>query len=165
MDCNFTICHEGILYAPKDDDYIRDMAEADGIEYKVVDFDTFLTRPYRKLMIICNPSYMPQIVERSKSFKNKEYKASALVTTSFLYEYMNPHVSKSNGLKDALALHDISMSQCMAFGDEDNDIDMLEEAGIGVVMENGSKHAKDVADYITKDRDSNGIGLFIEKFI
>ena len=43
--------------------------------------------------------------------------------------------------------------------------DMLEEAGIGVVMENGSKHAKDAADYITKDRDSNGIGLFIEKFI
>lgn len=71
MDCNFTICHEGILYAPKDDDYIRNMAEGDGIEYRVVDFDTFLTRPYRKLMIICDPSYMPQIVERSKSFKNK----------------------------------------------------------------------------------------------
>ena len=165
MDCNFTICHEGILYAPKDDDYIRDMAEGDGIEYRVVDFDTFLIRPYRKLMIICNPSYMPQIVERSKSFKNKEYKASALVTTSFLYEYMNPHVSKSNGLKEALALHDISISQCMAFGDEDNDIDMLEEAGIGVVMENGSIHAKDAADYVTKDKDSNGIGVFIDKFI
>ena len=42
---------------------------------------------------------------------------------------------------------------------------MLKEAGIGVVMENGSKHAKDAADYITKDRDSNGIGVFIEKFI
>ena len=165
MDCNFTICHEGILYAPKDDDYIRDMAEGDGIEYRVVDFDTFLTRPYRKLMIICDPSYMPQIVERSKSFKNKEYKASALVTTSFLYEYMDPHVSKSNGLKEALALHNISLSQCMAFGDEDNDIDMLKEAGIGVVMENGSIHAKDAADYVTKDRDSNGIGVFIEKFI
>lgn len=165
MDCNFTICHEGILYAPKDDDYIRNMAEGDGIEYRVVDFDTFLTRPYRKLMIICNPSYMPQIVERSKSFKNKEYKASALVTTSFLYEYMNPHVSKSNGLKEALALHDISISQCMAFGDEDNDIDMLEEAGVGVVMGNGSIHAKAVANYVTEDKDSNGIGLFIEKFI
>ena len=95
MDCNFTICHEGILYAPKDDDYIRNMAEGDGIEYRVVDFDTFLTCPYRKFRIICNPSYMPQIVERSKSFKNREYKASALVTTSFLYEYMNPHVSTS----------------------------------------------------------------------
>ena len=53
----------------------------------------------------------------------------------------------------------------MAFGDEDNDIDMLEEAGIGVVMENGSIHAKTAADYVTKDRDSNGIGLFIEKFV
>lgn len=147
------------------DDYIRDMAEGDGIEYRVIDFDTFLTRPYRKLMIICNPSYMPQIVERSKSFKNKDYKASALVTTSFLYEYMNPHVSKSNGLKEALALHDISISQCMAFGDEDNDIDMLEEAGIGVVMENGSIRALAAADYVTKDKDSNGIGVFIEKFV
>lgn len=57
------------------------------------------------------------------------------------------------------------MSQCMAFGDEDNDIDMLEEAGIGVVMENGSIHAKKAADYVTKDKDSNGIGLYIEKFI
>lgn len=125
MDCNFTICHEGILYAPKDDDYIRNMAEGDGIEYR----------------------------------------ASALVTTSFLYEYMNPHVSKSNGLKEALALHDISISQCIAFGDEDNDIDMLEEAGVGVVMGNGSIHAKAVANYVTEDKDSNGIGIFIEKFI
>ena len=43
--------------------------------------------------------------------------------------------------------------------------DMLKEAGIGVVMENGSKHAKDSADYIIKDRDSNGIGVFIEVYI
>lgn len=74
-------------------------------------------------------------------------------------------MSKSNGLKEALALHDISISQCMAFGDEDNDIDMLEEAGIGVVMENGSIRALAAADYVTKDKDSNGIGVFIEKFV
>ena len=78
---------------------------------------------------------------------------------------MDPHVSKSNGLKEALALHDISISQCMAFGDEDNDIDMLKEAGVGVVMGNGAIHAKAVANYVTEDKDSNGIGLFIEKFI
>ena len=53
----------------------------------------------------------------------------------------------------------------MAFGDEDNDIDMLEEAGVGVVMGHGSIHAKAVANYVTEDKDSNGIGLFIEKFI
>ena len=40
---------------------------------------------------------------------------------------MNPHVSKSNGLKEALALHDISISQCIAFGDEDNDIEMIKD--------------------------------------
>ena len=42
---------------------------------------------------------------------------------------------------------------------------MLEEAAIGVVMENGSIHAKAVANYVTEDKDSNGIGVFIEKFI
>ena len=165
MDCNFTICHKGILYAPKDDEYIRMLAQGDGIEYRVVDFDYFLTQPYRKVMIICHPEYMPKIVERAKTLKNKDYKASALITSSFLYEYMDPHVSKSNGLKEALKLHHISMHDCLAFGDADNDYDMLKEAGIGVAMENGSPKTKKAADYITKDCDSNGIGIFIDQYI
>lgn len=165
MDCNFTIGYKGKLFAPKDDTYIRMLAEGDGIEYEVVDFDEFLVRPYRKLMIICDPEYMPKIVERAKTFKNEKYKASALITSKFLYEYMDPRVSKSGGLEEALKLHHIPLSDCLAFGDADNDYDMLKEVGMGVAMENGSTLTKSVADYITLDCDSNGIGTFIDKHV
>ena len=42
---------------------------------------------------------------------------------------------------------------------------IIEPTGVGVVMGNGSIHAKAVANYVTEDKDSNGIGVFIEKFI
>ncbi|MCI8376331.1 MAG: HAD hydrolase family protein [Lachnospiraceae bacterium] len=45
----------------------------------------------------------------------------------------------------------------MAFGDGDNDTDMLEFAHIGVAMGNASKKAIDAADYTTTDIDNDGI--------
>ena len=57
------------------------------------------------------------------------------------------------------------LADCLAFGDADNDYDMLKEAGIGVAMENGSSLTKSAADYITLDCDSNGIGAFIDQHV
>ena len=42
---------------------------------------------------------------------------------------------------------------------------MIEEAGIGVVMENGIESLKKKADYITKSNDEDGVAAGIEKFI
>lgn len=53
----------------------------------------------------------------------------------------------------------------MIFGDADNDYDMTLNAGIGVVMANGSDKTKSVVNYITDDNDHDGIGNYIEKFI
>lgn len=53
----------------------------------------------------------------------------------------------------------------MAFGDGENDISMIEEAGIGVAMENGVEPLKKMADYITKSNDEDGVAAAIEKFV
>ena len=42
---------------------------------------------------------------------------------------------------------------------------MTLNAGIGVVMANGSDKTQSVADYITGDNDHDVIGNYIEKFI
>lgn len=62
MDCNFAITENGIIYAPKDDEYIQFLSEADHIPYKVVNYDEYLTKPKPKLMIICKPDYMDRII-------------------------------------------------------------------------------------------------------
>lgn len=68
MDVNFAVPYQGVLYAPKDDDYIQMLSRDDRVPYEVVDFDEFLKEPRPKLIIICNPEYMDKVVERSQTF-------------------------------------------------------------------------------------------------
>ena len=78
---------------------------------------------------------------------------------------MNKDCSKSNALK-ALCKHlDISPNEVIAFGDGDNDIDMLQFAGLGVAMNNASDYIKSKADYITLSNEEDGIADVIYKKI
>lgn len=165
MDCNFAIPEDGILFAPKDDEHIQMLSKADRVPYQVVNYDDYLQNPKPKLIIICKPEDMNRIIERSKTFHNDEFKASSLKTASVLYEYMDPRVSKTAGLIEILKLHHIDLKEIVTFGDADNDYDMTLNAGVGVVIANGSEKTKSVADYITDDNDHDGIGNYIEKFI
>lgn len=165
MDVNFAIPWEGILYAPKDDRHIQKLAIADKVPYKVADFNKFLKEPKPKVMIVCDPDTMDAVVERSRTFKNDKYKSASLITASTLYEYMDPRISKTHGLMEVMEMHQIDMKELCTFGDADNDYDMTLNAGVGVVMENGSDKTKSVADYITSDHNHDGIAEFIEKYI
>ena len=53
----------------------------------------------------------------------------------------------------------------MAIGDANNDIEMLEYAGLGVAMGNASEHVKSLADAVTDSCEENGVATAIEKFI
>lgn len=57
------------------------------------------------------------------------------------------------------------LDEICVLGDQDNDISMLEIAGISVCMENGVQEAKDVSDYITKSNNDSGVAYFINNHI
>ena len=165
MDLNFAIPYEGTLFAPKDDRHIKTLATADKVPYKVVDYDEFLKEPKPKLIIVCDEDKMDNVIERSKTFHNHKFKSSSLKTASILYEYMDPRISKTHGLKQIMELHGFTLKDLCTFGDADNDYDMTLNAGVGVVMANGSEKTKSAADYITDDNEHDGIGNYIEKYI
>ncbi len=52
----------------------------------------------------------------------------------------------------------------MAFGDAENDIDMLKMAEIGVAMGNGGECVREIADYVTSDVNDDGIGKALRYF-
>jgi hydroxymethylpyrimidine pyrophosphatase-like HAD family hydrolase len=52
----------------------------------------------------------------------------------------------------------------MAFGDGENDIEMLEYAAIGIAMGNAGDKVKKVAEYITNDVDNDGIVSALEHY-
>lgn len=57
-----------------------------------------------------------------------------------------------------IATHDgIHPEEIMAFGDSENDIEMLHGASIGIAMGNADEKTRKAADYITTDIDADGI--------
>lgn len=64
---------------------------------------------------------------------------------------------KMVGISEMLKQHHISKEEIMAFGDGENDIDMLEYAEIGIAMGNANEDVKSHADYVTDSVDDDGI--------
>lgn len=64
---------------------------------------------------------------------------------------------KGLGIEKILKFYGILKSQAMAFGDGNNDIDMLKTVGTGIAMGNASDELKAVADEICGDVKEDGI--------
>ena len=72
--------------------------------------------------------------------------------------------SKAEAMKIFAKKHGFAMENVMAFGDGGNDASMLESAGIGVAMLNGSDSCKECADYVTLDVDEGGVMHALKHF-
>ena len=71
---------------------------------------------------------------------------------------------KSSGISKFLKQYGIDRTETMAFGDGENDIEMLKFAGIGVAMGNANDEVKAAADYVTDSVDDNGIENALKHF-
>lgn len=64
---------------------------------------------------------------------------------------------KAVGIEKFQNLHNLIKEEIIAFGDAENDIQMLLYAGTGVAMGNADQCVKDIADYITDTVENNGV--------
>ena len=71
---------------------------------------------------------------------------------------------KSAGIEKYIREHGIDRSEIMAFGDGENDVDMLQYAGVGVAMGNACDKVKAVADYVTDTVENDGIEKALRHF-
>lgn len=72
-------------------------------------------------------------------------------------------VSKANGIDQVLKAMNLDISQTYAFGDANNDLEMLQHVGTSVAMGNGTQDVKAVADHITDEVWNDGIYKACEK--
>jgi Cof subfamily protein (haloacid dehalogenase superfamily) len=82
----------------------------------------------------------------------------------FVLNVLQEEVSKSLAIIKVLQYFDIDKSEAIAFGDGENDIDMLELVGLGVAMGNGNEKLKKVADFVTKKSSEDGIEFALKKY-
>lgn len=81
-------------------------------------------------------------------------------------EILRQGVSKGNALKVLASNYGISIEECIAIGNDENDISMIKCAGLGVAVNNARDYIKNYADYVTeKDNNNGAIAEVIQKFI
>ncbi len=72
-------------------------------------------------------------------------------------------MSKAVGLQRIAAHYNIPQENIIAFGDEDNDYEMIDYAGTGVAMGNAIDGLKGKANEVTLSNEEDGIAVFLEK--
>lgn len=74
-------------------------------------------------------------------------------------------VNKWNAIKVLMNKLNIGANEVVAIGDNVNDKEMLESAGLGVVMGNSAEYVKEFGNIVVKDNDSDGVAQAIEEYV
>ena len=179
-----TISDEAINKAAKilhDNDVVFRMYSEDGI-YQYGDSDFFKVR----IKTLSKPltDYDPKADYRGKNavkitadFIDREDKAEDIARaikqlpgTDFfkvedhVYCVNSATANKGEALQRVCDLIGVDIKEAMAFGDSENDLPMLQRAGVGVAMANGEEIVKAKADYIAIDNNHNGVSVFLKDY-
>lgn len=81
----------------------------------------------------------------------------------YLLEISDAAAGKGAAVQKLASYLDISPKDIAAFGNAENDVDMMQFAGIGVAVANSPDNVKAVADYVTLSNDADGVAVFLEQ--
>lgn len=113
-----------------------------------------------KMMMIDEPDVLDAAIAKFPKDFYDDY--TVLKSEPFYLEVLNKSASKGQALKDLAQILSIPRENIMAIGDNENDIDMIEYAGVGVGMGNAIASVKEVSDYITDTNELDGVATAIE---
>jgi Cof subfamily protein (haloacid dehalogenase superfamily) len=113
-----------------------------------------------------NLPYIPERWQRPLAENLSTVKSSLAITSSISdnMEINNKGATKGAALCRLCDFLNIPRENVLAVGDNGNDIDMLEFAGLSVAMANGTEKAKAAANTVTLSCDEDGVALAIEKY-
>ena len=80
-------------------------------------------------------------------------------------EITNKNVNKWTAIEFLLNKLHIQKEDVIGIGDNVNDKEMIENAGLGVAMGNSSPEMKAIADVVVSDNNSEGVAEVIRKFV
>ena len=88
-----------------------------------------------------------------------------IIKNSYTININNKITNKGKSVKYMLDYLNIDKENSICFGDNINDLDMFNNVGIKVCMDNGSNKLKELSDYITLSNDEDGVAYFINNYI
>ncbi len=93
------------------------------------------------------------------------HEATIVQALDYMVEILPLGASKGDGLRRVLSHLQIDPAHILAMGDGENDVEMLQLAGLGVAMGNAMPSAKAAADAVTGTNDEDGVAQALARFL
>ncbi|MFD1957403.1 Cof-type HAD-IIB family hydrolase [Paenibacillus thailandensis] len=155
---------DDILYTKEDNDKIRKYSKLTNIPYVVEpDYEKLVEQPTPKMLIIDDPDYLDRLIPELKALIGD--RTHITKSKPHYLEIMHKEGTKGHALRFLASHIGCTMEQTIAIGDAWNDHEMIESAGLGVAMGNAIPALKEIADYVTRTNNEEGVRHVIEKFI
>lgn len=152
-----------INIVPKIEEYIQNRKEEDYLKINICDNDKVVFGSIiRKLRNIRGIDVLDVGHMSRKTIKDG---TNTIYMEYYYTEITNTNVDKWHAIENLIEKLKINKEEVIAIGDNVNDSKMVQNAGLGAIMENAAPYIKENADYVTKDNDSDGVAQVIEKYI
>jgi Cof subfamily protein (haloacid dehalogenase superfamily) len=139
-------------------------AEFQSLEIHVVgDLLGWLDAPPTKLVAVDDPERLERLEARMKErFDGRLYISKSL---PYFLEFASPEVTKGSGLAFLAEHLGFSRERTVAFGDGENDVELLQWVAYGVTVENAHPRLAAVADWRCPPADQEGVAQVIEAYL
>ncbi len=135
----------------------------DGIKLETVDnYSDIDLSAVTKILLIGDNSCFPKFREVYNNFC-KDYPVFVQSEEEYL-EILPKGVNKGEAVSVLSEYLDIPVEEIICIGDNLNDLEMVEFAGLGVAMENGHEKLKNLADIIAPPNTESGLAAVLEKY-
>lgn len=160
LPVNFAVVVDGTYVAAHDDGLLDALAESGRVRTAVdPGLVATLDQPRTKLHVMCHAGDMARVERRAQL--TDATRATGVRTADTLFEFQYPGINKAVGMRRAAAMLGLEAGRVMAFGDAENDVEMLHEAAVGVAMGNARPAVRQVADHGTATNADDGVAVFL----
>lgn len=131
----------------------------------VGDLRSCLNNEPTKVLALCDD---PEVIEQLLGNLRRQYTPAELYLTTSVatfFEATNPFANKGVGVRYLAELLGLQPTNVMTIGDNFNDVEMLEYAGIGVAMGNAPAEVKAISQWVAPNVEEDGAAVAIEKFL
>ncbi|MEG0386956.1 sugar-phosphatase [Niameybacter sp.] len=138
--------------------------EINGIPVKEVDYNELSPEEeIIKIMMVDEPDVLEKAISQLPQDVYEKY--TVVRSAPFFLEFLHKQVNKGTGVESLAHILDIERKDIICMGDAGNDEHMIRYAGLGVAMENAFDEVKEMADFVTKSNEEDGVAYVINKFI
>ncbi|WP_433709044.1 Cof-type HAD-IIB family hydrolase [Paenibacillus illinoisensis] len=152
---------------PWTEDHYKDQTELIRLVEVGSDFRTFVNSMPMPGMIYKAAVICTDLAVRERTYKRLE--ASGMLqctkTGSLRFDVNAFGISKRDALERLCREQGIDRQEVAVAGDYDNDLDMLQWAGLGIAMGNAEPHVKAIANVITGTNEQNGVAMAIRNYL